>query len=279
MIEINRLSRRFGDMTVLDNIQLNISPGSFTAILGRNGSGKSTLARHMNVILKPQAGSVTVNGMDTADDNLTYDIREHVGMVLQNPDSQSVAAIVEDDTAFGPENLGLSEEETAERVKQALDAAGISGLRKKSISTLSGGQKQLAAIAGIIAMRPEYIIFDEGTSMLDPASRGKILSSVKGLQKEYNIAIIWITHYMDEAAQADRVIVINNGSISADGSPREVFSDVELIKNSGLELPFYAELAYNLRSAGMPIDKLPLDTEECALMIADILKKGGDCNA
>jgi energy-coupling factor transport system ATP-binding protein len=272
MIEITHLSHTYGDKTILDDINLNISDGAFTAILGRNGSGKSTLAKHLNAILIPKRGHVTVDGMDTADESLIYDIREKVGMVFQNPESQAVASVVEDDTAFAPENLGLSEEETEARVEFALNAVGLTSHRKKAISTLSGGQKQLTAIAGILAMRPKYMVFDEGTSMLDPAARKRVLDCVIHLKNELNIAVIWITHYMDEAALADRVIILDNGKIAADGAPKDVFSDSKLIEGAGLDLPESARLCLMLINGGVRIPKTCLTPTDLADTLAKLLK-------
>ena len=267
MLQIKGLCRSYGGRDVLKNIDLDIAPGSFTAIVGANGSGKSTLALHMNALLRPEHGSVIVDGMDTRDSDRLFDIRERVGMVMQNPDSQSVASIVEDDTAFAPENLGMDEAETNRRIDYALDAVGISHLRHRPISTLSGGQKQLAAIAGILAMRPKYMVCDEATSMLDPMSRRRILSCVRRLNKELGITVIWITHYMDEAALSDRMIVLDNGTIAADGMPREIFKDAALLECCALELPPCAALAAELIKSGIKLGTLPLTADECADMI------------
>ena len=279
MIEIKELKRQYrrdaDTLTVLDGIDLMIEKGSFTAVLGRNGCGKSTLAKHINVILRPQSGSVTVDGMDTRDEDLVYNIRERAGMVFQDPDSQAVASTVEDDIAFAPENLGLDEDETERRIRFALDALKIDGLRRKTISTLSGRQKQLAAIAGILAMRPGYMIFDESTSMLDPASRKRILDCVTKLRDEYGVSVIWITHYMDEAARADRVLIIDKGKIAADGSPETVFLDTELIERCGLELPQCARLCLMLKKAGYDLPRLALDARDLAEMAAGMLGMGG----
>lgn len=269
MIEIKGLCCSFNGSEILHNITLNIRRAGFTAILGRNGSGKSTLARHLNALILPQAGDVAVDEINTKDAAHVFDVREKVGMVFQNPESQAVASIVEDDTAFAPENLGLSEEEIERRVENALDAAGIASLRRHSISTLSGGQKQLTAIAGILAMQPDYMIFDEGSSMLDPAARRRLLRCVLKLRDELGIAIIWITHYMDEAQYADRVIILDNGSITADGTPREIFSDRELIARSGLDMPQSAQLCLKLREAGFDIPAVALDPADCAKMILE----------
>lgn len=271
MIEINNLHRSFGDTEVLSGIQLNIVPGTFTAVLGCNGSGKSTLARHLNAILIPQTGTVTVDGISTNDDDLIYDIRERVGMVFQNPDSQAVASIVEDDTAFAPENLGLDESEIEVRIEYALNAAGIGNLRQRAISTLSGGQKQLTAIAGILAMRPGYMVFDESSSMLDPMARRRVLECVKRLKKELGLAVIWITHYMDEAAEAERVVIIDHGKIAVDGSPQAVFADYGLISRAGLEMPEPARAAFMLINKGYNIEKIPLNEYECAEMLKGLI--------
>ena len=268
MIEINSLTRTFSGEMILDGINLNIEKGSFTAILGRNGSGKSTLAKHLNAILIPEDGDVFVDGINTKNEQKIFDVRERVGMVFQNPESQAVASIVEDDTAFAPENLGLSEDEILRRVEYALDAAGISHLRHRAISTLSGGQKQLAAVAGILAMRPEYMVFDEGTSMLDPLARKRIIDCVMRLKNEFGISIIWITHYMEEAAAADRVIVLDNGHITADGTPAEIFSDYELISHSGLDIPQCTRLCLMLRKSGLHIPYIASDINTCAKQIA-----------
>ena len=263
MIEINGLCRSYNKTEVLKNVTLSFEPGTFTAVLGRNGSGKSTLARHINAILLPQRGCVSVDGLNTSDDSLVYEIRERAGMVFQNPESQAVASIVEDDTAFAPENLGLDTDEIIKRVDTALRDAGIERLRKKPISALSGGQKQLTAVAGILAMRPGYMIFDEGTSMLDPESRKRVMDCVERLKNELGIGVIWITHYMEEAVTADRVIIFDRGAIKADGTPEEVFSDTELIADSGLELPPAARLCMRLRKEGFDIP-LTLTAEDCA---------------
>ncbi|MGN0163866.1 MAG: energy-coupling factor transporter ATPase [Candidatus Ornithomonoglobus sp.] len=273
MIEINNLHRSFNGANVLNGINLNIEKGSFTAILGRNGSGKSTLAKHLNAILIPEKGDVFVDGINTRDEKKIFDVRERVGMVFQNPESQAVASIVEDDTAFAPENLGLPEYEILRRVEFALDAAGISHLRERAISTLSGGQKQLTAIAGILAMRPEYMVFDEGSSMLDPLARKRILDCVMKLKKELGISIIWITHYMEEAAAADRVIILDNGQITADGTPKDIFSDLELISRSGLDMPQSALLCLMLKESGLHIPYIAADISGCAELLSEFIKE------
>lgn len=272
MIQITGLCRSYSGRDVLKNIELKIEPGSFTSIVGANGSGKSTLAAHINALLVPEHGSVIVDGMDTRDTSCLFDIRERVGMVMQNPDSQAVASIVEDDTAFAPENLGLDEVETNRRIDYALDAAGITNLRHRPISTLSGGQKQLTAIAGILAMRPKYMVCDEATSMLDPSSRQRVLSCVRRLNKDLGMTVIWITHYMDETAQSDRVVVLDNGEIAADGTPVNIFSNTALLERCALELPPCAALAAELKKAGINIGTLPLTVKDCTEMITALME-------
>lgn len=271
MIKITGLCRSYEGRAVLDNIDLNIEKGGFTAILGRNGSGKSTLVRHLNALLIPESGRVEIDGMDTTNDSALFDIRERVGIVFQNPDSQAVASIVEDDTAFAPENLGLAEEVTEERITFALRATDIEHLRRRSINELSGGQKQLTAIAGILAMRPEYMVFDECTSMLDPYARRQILDCVHELNKNYGTTIIWITHHMDEAAEADRIIIMDKGAIKADGTPHEIFSDEALITSAGLKLPECSALALKLRDKGYELGTVPLTTQELAAAISQYI--------
>lgn len=246
MIEIAGLCREYDGKDALKDIQLNIEKGVFTAIVGSNGSGKSTLARHLNAILLPQRGSVIIDGISAKETERVYDIRKKVGIVFQNPDSQSVASIVEEDTAFAPENLGLSDSEIQRRIDFALEAAGISQLRFRSISTLSGGEKQLVSIAGILAMRPDYMVFDEATSMLDPKARARIIECVRILKKELGIGIIWITHYMDEAAEADKVIVLSGGKVAAAGGADEIFNNVPLLECAGLSMPLRTRLNHIL---------------------------------
>ena len=271
MIKITGLCRSCEGRAVLDNIDLDIEKGGFIAILGRNGSGKSTLIRHLNALLTPECGTVEIDGMDTSDISALFDIRERVGVVFQNPDTQAVASIVEDDTAFAPENLGLDEEETEKRITFALRAVGIEHLRRRSINELSGGQKQLTAIAGILAMRPEYMVFDECTSMLDPEARRRILDCVHELNKKHGKTIIWITHHMDEATEADRVIIMDKGKIKADGVPREIFSDEVLINSSGLKLPECAALALRLRENGYDLGTVPISAQELAEAVSGYL--------
>lgn len=249
---------------VLKGIDLSIGEGEFVAILGHNGSGKSTLAKHINAILLPTEGKVTVNGIDTADEEKLFELRQCAGMVFQNPDNQIVSSIVEEDVAFALENLGVPYEEMRRRVDDALKAVGMYEYRLHSPAQLSGGQKQRIAIAGIIAMQPKCIILDEPTAMLDPQGRREVLATVQRMNREQGVTIVLITHYMDEAAQCGRVVVIDKGSLAMDGTPREVFSQVERIKALGLDVPQAAELAYELRKAGCDIPEGILTEEECA---------------
>ena len=256
---------------VLDDISLEIGKGEFVAVLGHNGSGKSTVAKHLNAMLVPQSGKVFVDGMDTSVEELTYDIRRKVGLVLQNPDNQLVASIVEEDVAFGPENLGVPPEDIRERVDDALKAVDMYEHRLKAPYKLSGGQKQRVAIAGIIAMQPDCIVLDEPTAMLDPKGRAEVLATVEKLNKEKGITIVMITHYMEEAVLADRVFVMDNGKLLTSGTPEEVFSQVELLKRHRLDVPQATELCYKLRSCGVEIDKLPLTEEDCISLLKEVL--------
>ncbi len=248
---------------VLENLSLQIEKGSFTAILGQNGSGKSTLAKHFNVLLLPTGGKIYINGMDTSDEEKLFDIRSTAGMVFQNPDNQMVAAIAEDEVAFAPENMGVEPKEIRNRVDESLKSVGMSKFKNASVSRLSGGQKQRIAIAAVLAMQPEIIILDEPTAMLDPEGRSEVMKTIKTLNKERNMTVALITHYMDEAAAADRTVVIDNGKIALDGTPAEVFSNVERIKELGLDVPQVTELAYKLRKAGFDMPQGILSVEEC----------------
>ena len=248
---------------ILKDLSLTFAPGSFTAVLGHNGCGKSTLAKHMNAILLPTGGKMWVSGMDTCDEDKLYEIRQHVGMVFQNPDNQIVATIVEEDVAFGPENLGLSPEAIRERVDDALKAVGMYEYRMHAPTQLSGGQKQRIAIAGIIAMRPSCIVLDEPTAMLDPKGRLEVMKTIRMLNRSYGITIILITHYMEEAAQADRVIVMDEGAILFDDTPTEVFSHVEQMKAVGLDVPQVTELVYELRKCGIALDAHIISEDAC----------------
>ena len=254
-------------MPVLHNIDLSIEDGSFVAILGHNGSGKSTLAKHFNAILLPTGGKIYVSDMDTADEALLLEIRRTVGMVFQNPDNQIVANVVEEDVAFAPENLGVPPEEIRARVDEALRMVGMYQYRTHAPHLLSGGQKQRIAIAGVIAMRPRCIVLDEPTAMLDPIGRREVMRTIHKLRREQGITMILITHHMEEAAQAQRVIVMDHGHILADGTPEEVFVQVELLKSIGLDVPETVELLYRLRAEGLPLPLDALSIEECAQAI------------
>lgn len=260
---------------VLDGVSLSIEEGSFVAVLGHNGSGKSTLAKHFNSILLPTGGKVYVDGMDTADEELLLSIRRTVGMVFQNPDNQLVATIVEEDVAFGPENIGVPPAEIRQRVDDALRSVGMYEFREHAPHQLSGGQKQRIAIAGVIAMRPRCIVLDEPTAMLDPRGRVEVLSTIREMNKQYGITVVLITHYMDEAAQCDRVVVVDDGKIILDGTAREVFTHVQLLKSRGLDVPQSTDLANDLADAGYSIDRSILGEEECADALAALLEAHG----
>ena len=257
--------------TVIDGLSLSINKGEFVAVVGHNGSGKSTVAKHLNAMLVPESGKVYVDGMDTSNEELAYEIRRRVGLVLQNPDNQLVASIVEEDVAFGPENLGIPAREIRERVDEALKAVDMYEHRLKAPHKLSGGQKQRVAIAGIIAMRPDCIVLDEPTAMLDPKGREEVLETITKLNKEHGITVVMITHYMEEAVTADKVIVIDSGKLLTEGAPREVFSQVELLKRHRLDVPQATELCYKLRACGLKLDRLPLNGDECVAMLKEAL--------
>ena len=248
---------------VLKGLDLTIPAGEFAAVLGHNGSGKSTLAKHFNAILLPTEGDVVVCGINTKDEDRLFDIRQQVGMVFQNPDNQIVATIVEEDVAFALENLGVPPEEIRRRVDEALKAVDMYEYREHAPHQLSGGQKQRVAIAGILAMRPEFIILDEPTAMLDPQGRREVLQTVKELNRDFGTTVVLITHYMDEAVQAGRVVVIDDGRILRDGTPKEVFTQVELLKSVGLDVPQVTELVYELRKAGVDLPLDILTEDEC----------------
>jgi len=258
------------EVQALRDVNIKIKQGDFVVILGRNGSGKSTFSRLLNALLIPQKGTVLVMGKDTSEENNVWDIRSTAGMVFQNPDNQIIATTVEEDVAFGPENLGIEPAEIRIRVDEALETVGISEFKKNAPHLLSGGQKQRVAIAGILAMKPECIILDEATSMLDPVGRKEVINVLKKLNKEENITIIHITHHMDEAALANRLIIMDAGSIVLDGTPQEVFSNVEKIKSFGLDVPQVTELMYTLRKQGIKVDKLPLTVDDAFEMISDL---------
>ena len=256
---------------VLKDINIEIEKGSFTAILGHNGSGKSTLAKHFNAILLPSGGKVYVKGMDTADENNIFNIRQSAGVVFQNPDNQMVAALVEDEVAFAPENLGVEPKEIRRRVDECLEIVNMTKYAQSSPSKLSGGQKQRVAIASVLAMNPEILILDEPTAMLDPKGRSEVIKTIKMLNEEKDITVVLITHYMDEAAQADRTVVIDDGEIVLDGTPKEVFKNVEKLKSLGLDVPQVTELAYELRKMGIEISDDVLTVDECFDEIIRIL--------
>ena len=254
----------------INDVNLQIKEGEFIAILGHNGSGKSTMAKHMNALLIPTEGKMLVNKMDTSDMNNLWNIRETAGMVFQNPDNQLVATIVEEDVAFGPENLGVPPEEIRKRVDEALERVGMSEYKRHAPHLLSGGQKQRIAIAGILAMKPKCVIFDEPTAMLDPSGRKEVLDTIIDLNKNYGITVILITHYMDEAAKADRIVVMDKGKLILDGKPRDVFSNVEKMKSIGLDVPQVTELSYELQKAGINIDTRILDVNEMVNAICQL---------
>lgn len=254
----------------LNGVNIQIQEGEFVVILGHNGSGKSTFAKHLNSILSPKEGTLMVCGIDATDQTKTWDIRKEVGMVFQNPDNQIVATIIEEDVAFGPENLGIEPNEIRKRVDNALETVGMTEYMKGSPNQLSGGQKQRIAIAGVIAMQPRCIVFDESTAMLDPIGRRQVMSTMEKLNKEYGITIIHITHYMQEAILADRIVVVDGGEVLLEGTPREVFKEVKKLKEIGLDVPDTTYLAYLLKEAGFDIDTTLLSVEEVAEAICQL---------
>ncbi|MGG7079389.1 energy-coupling factor transporter ATPase [Clostridium sardiniense] len=246
----------------INGVDLTVEKGEFLVVLGHNGSGKSTLAKHMNALLLPTDGIVYVDGLNTKDEDNVWDVRAKAGMVFQNPDNQMVATIVEEDVAFGPENLGVDPKEIRRRVDESLEKVGMSEYKRHAPHLLSGGQKQRVAIAGILAMQPECIIFDEPTAMLDPSGRKEVLNNIKEINKQYGITIILITHYMDEAAEADRIVVMDDGKLIMGGTPKEVFSQVELMKKIGLDVPQVTELSYELNKEGIKLDDKIINVDE-----------------
>ena len=261
----------YEDKKVIENFNLSIERGSFTVILGHNGSGKSTLAKLLNGLYKPTNGTVTVDGIDTTDEAKEIEIKRRVGIVFQNPDNQLIASIVEEDVAFGPENLGLEPAVIRERVDNALKSVDMYEFAKSTPHRLSGGQKQRIAIAGIIAMQPEYIVLDEPTAMLDPKGRREIIKTIEKLNRENNITVVLITHFMEEAENADRVIVMDSGKIILDSDPKTVFTEVETLKRVGLDVPQTSELLYQLKSNGMDINANIISIEEAAKEITNAL--------
>lgn len=267
MIQTEHMSHTYQDESgnvvyALDDVSLAIRKGEFVSIIGTNGSGKSTLAKHFNVLLTPSKGAVTVLGMDTKDPKNLWDIRQHVGMVFQNPDNQIVAAVVEEDVAFGPEDLGVEPSEIRRRVDEALASVNMTDYALHSPGLLSGGQKQRIAIAGVLAMKPDCIVLDEPTAMLDPVGRKEVLETVHRLNKEEGITIVYITHFMEEAVTSDRVVVMKNGKLLHDGTPREIFSQVPMLKELGLDVPVAAEVAAKLRLDGVSLSNEIITEEE-----------------
>lgn len=257
---------------VLKNIDLEIGRGEFVAVLGHNGSGKSTLAKCFNAINIPESGNAYVDGINTRDEDKLLDIRQRVGMVFQNPDNQIVATIVEEDVAFALENMGVEPGEIRRRVDDALKTVGMYDYREHAVHKLSGGQKQRVAIAGIIAMRPDCILLDEPTAMLDPSGRAEVMKTIKMLNREMNVTIVLITHYMEEAAQADRVVVIDGGEIMMDGTPKQIFSQVQTIRNLGLDVPQVTELCFELRQHGVEISQDIITEDECVEALSKLLQ-------
>ncbi len=276
MIETKNLYCAYGDEEkhfVIENLNLKIKRGSFTAVLGHNGSGKSTLAKHFNAILLPESGKVYVDKMDTADEEMIYKIRSLAGMVFQNPDNQMVAAMVEDEVAFAPENMGVEPSEIRKRVDECLKIVNMTDFATSAPSRLSGGQKQRIAIAAVLAMEPECIILDEPTAMLDPMGRKEVIKTIKMLNKTKGMTVVLITHYMDEAAEADRVIVLDKGKVVMDDCPKKVFSRVSEVKETGLDVPQVTELVHALRLQGVDLPDDIITVEECAREMLKILGK------
>ena len=256
----------------VDGASVTVDKGEFVAVLGANGCGKSTLAKHFNAILLPEEGTVLVEGMDTADEARLYDIRQKVGMVFQNPDNQIVATVVEEDVAFALENLGVPPDEIRRRIDDAMEMAGIYKHREKAPHKLSGGQKQRVAIAGVIAMRPDCLVLDEATAMLDPRGREKVMATIRHLNRDFGITVVSITHYMDEAAQADRVLVMSDGKVALEGTPRQVFSQARTLRELRLDVPQATELCQRLAADGVDIATDLINEEECAAALYELLK-------
>jgi len=251
-----------GITTAVDNVTLDIAPGQFIAILGHNGSGKSTLAKHINAILNPTEGTLWVDGMDTSDETKVWEIRQRAGMVFQNPDNQIIGQVVEEDVGFGPENMGIPSKEIWERVEESLRAVGMYEFRKHSPNKLSGGQKQRVSIAGVLAMHPKCIVLDEPTAMLDPSGRKEVIRAIRGLNQVEEVTVVLITHYMEEIVHADKVFVMDNGKIAMEGTPREIFSQVEKLKELRLDVPQVTLLAYELQKKGIGLPDGILTTKE-----------------
>ncbi|MCB6346306.1 energy-coupling factor transporter ATPase [Clostridium sp. AF18-27] len=260
----------------IDDVDVDIKKGDFVAVLGHNGSGKSTFAKHINGILMPSEGTVWVSGMDTRDEEHIWDVRKAAGMVFQNPDNQIIGNVVEEDVGFGPENMGIPTEEIWRRVDESLEAVGMTAYRLQSPNKLSGGQKQRVAIAGVMAMRPQCIILDEPTAMLDPNGRKEVIRTLRELNRVEKITVLLITHYMEEAVHADRIIVMDDGRIVMDGKPREIFSRVKELKSHGLDVPQATELAWELKEAGLPLGDGILGRRELVEQLVPLLKKQGE---
>ena len=274
IIEVNNVSFEYiteeDNFKAIDDLSLDIYEGEFLVIIGHNGSGKSTLSKNLNAILMPTKGNILIDGMDTREESNLWDIRQTAGMVFQNPDNQIVATVVEEDVAFGPENLGLEPKEIRERVDESLKSVGIYELKDRQPHLLSGGQKQRVAIAGIIAMKPKCIIFDEATAMLDPSGRKEVMNTIKRLNKEENISVIHITHFMEEAVDADRVIVMEKGKKVLEGTPRQVFSEVDMLKNIGLDVPYMTDLSRELEKEGLCIGSDILTVDEMVMKLCQL---------
>lgn len=258
------------EMYAVKGVNLEVKKGEFLVVLGHNGSGKSTIAKHINALLKPSEGKVYVDNLDTSNDENIWDVRSRAGMVFQNPDNQLVATIVEEDVAFGPENLGVEPKEIRRRVDESLEKVGMSEYKRYAPHLLSGGQKQRIAIAGVLAMKPQCIVFDEPTAMLDPSGRKEVMNNIKELHEKYGITIVLITHYMDEAALGDRIVVVDDGKIIMEGTPRNIFSQVEKMKNIGLDVPQVTELAYELANEGIDISTEILNVDEMVSAICQL---------
>lgn len=274
IVEVNNISFEYiteeESFKAIEDLSLDIKKGEFLVIIGHNGSGKSTLSKNLNAILMPTKGNILIDNMDTRDEEKLWDIRQTAGMVFQNPDNQIVATVVEEDVAFGPENLGIEPAEIRKRVDESLKSVGIYELRDRQPHLLSGGQKQRVAIAGIIAMKPKCVIFDEATAMLDPSGRKEVMSTIKRLNKEENISVIHITHFMEEAVDADRVIVMEKGKKILEGTPRQVFSKIDMLKNIGLDVPYMTELSKELNKEGLNIDSDILTVDEMVIELCQL---------
>lgn len=274
IIKVNNVSFEYitdeSKLKAIDKLSLEVKKGEFVAIIGHNGSGKSTLSKNLNAILLPSEGNILIDGLDTREESKLWDIRQTAGMVFQNPDNQIVATVVEEDVAFGPENLGIDPIEIRKRVEEALKNVGMYDLRDRQPHLLSGGQKQRVAIAGIIAMKPKCIIFDEATAMLDPSGRKEVMKTIKRLNKEENITTLHITHFMEEAVEADRVIVMEKGKKLLEGTPREVFSNIEMLRTIGLDVPCMTELSSLLKKDGLDISSDILTVDEMVMKLCQL---------